>query len=170
MKKQPHIRASTLSEILVVLILVGIIQLSVFDGFSLFQRLLFRIQGKMEQSIEQLDGCYRLESLFMNCDSIRGEEYRMELYRQGIIRNELRIDDSLLIAVRPETEARPDTLLRRIVEYTLVRAIDDPERIDSLQLWNDTTCLRLGVRIRPESEAESTVQKIEQQYDRYENR
>ena len=170
MKKQRHIQASTLSEMLIVLILSGIVLLSVFDGFSLFQRLLLRIQGRLDQSIERMDGYYRLESLFMGSDSIRGDASRLELYRLGIIRDEILIDDSLLIASRPEEGVKPDTLLNRVREYKILTNEDYPERIDSLLIQNDTTLLRLGIRIRPENRTETMARKVEQQYEKDENK
>jgi hypothetical protein len=163
------IRASTLSEILIVMVLTGIILLSVFDGFSLFQRLLLRIQDKLGQSIERMDNYYRLELLFTGSDSVRGDEARMELYRQGAIRHQLLIDDSLLIAIHPGTTTKPDTLLRQVSEFAVIRNRNFPERIDSLQVRNDTVMLLLGIRDRPEDRTETEVRELEQSYHTDEN-
>lgn len=170
MKIKINIPASTLSEILVVMILTGIILLSVFDGFSLFQKLLLRMEGRLEQSIEQVDGFYRLESLFSGSDSICGDASRLMLYRQGNVRNEIVMIDSLLIIVRPETEIKPDTLLRRIAETKIVRNPDNPNRIDSLLLVHDTVSLRLGIRSRIENLAELDMKEVERLYENHEAR
>lgn len=168
-KNDTGLPASTLSEILVVMILAGIVFLSVFDGFSLFQRLLLRIQGRLDHSIERIDSYYRLESLFSGSDSIRGDAKQLDLYRRGAIRERIRIDDSLLVVTRPGNEMPPDTLLRGVSEAAIVRNPDFPERIDSLLLVNDTIRLRLGVRIREERRAEAEIKKIEQSYPRHED-
>ena len=157
--------ASTLAETLVVMILTGIVLLSVFDGFSLFERLLRRMQGDLEESMDRAESLHRLQSLFAGADSIRGDAFRMELYRQGEIREEIAIDDSLLIIRRPGMEVSPDTVLRRVSDPRIVRNPDHPERIDSLHLLNDTIPLRFGFRPQPQQTAEENARKIEEDYE-----
>ncbi len=54
--------ASTLSEVLVVMILMGIVLLSLFEGLSLFGKLSRRITGELELAAEQ---SVILDSLFI---------------------------------------------------------------------------------------------------------
>ena len=152
------------------MILTGIILLSVFDGFSLFERLLLRMQEKLDESMERTESLYRLQSLFAGADSIRGDVFRMELYRQGEVREEIAIDDSLLIVRRPDAEVSPDTVFRRVSNFRIIRNSDYPERIDSLYLLNDTIPIYLGIRPRPQQTAEETARKIEENHQKHEDR
>lgn len=165
MKRGRDLRASTLAETLVVMILAGIVLLSVFDGLDLFGKMLRRVQGRIERTMEHGEGFYRLRTLFAGCDSIRGGAERMALYRQGVVSEEIVIGDSLLIVRRPAAETAPDTLFDKVSDPRIVRNPENPERIDSLYVRLDTTLLRLGVALRPEREAEERVGHIEKNND-----
>ncbi|MCD8185039.1 MAG: type II secretion system GspH family protein [Rikenellaceae bacterium] len=156
--------ASTLSELLIVMVLIGIVLLSVWEGFTLFQRLQRRTQEKLERSLAQADCLFRLESLFKNSDSLREEPDRLELYRQGEMREYLRVKDSVLTVFRTAEGIAPDTLLRGITQCRIVSHPDFPQRIDSLLLTVDSVVLKLGMGPRLEEEALRQAMQLERNY------
>lgn len=163
-EKKRMLAASTLSEMLVVMILTGIILMGVFDGFSLLEKLLFRIQGKLEKTMVNTESVYRLESLFSSSDSICGSIVRLEFFRQGEVRHVVELSDSLLIVFKQESILRPDTLFRKVSLPQVVKNPDNPVWIDSLFFMNDTTKLCFGSFPKQELLAESEARKIEEKY------
>ncbi len=162
-KKRKHsLRASTLTEMLVVMILSGIILLSVFDGLSLFEKLLRRFSGELDRSISRMEGFYRLESLFADTDSLRQERDALVFYRAGESGWRIFREDSLLVVEYPD---RPgDTLFRKIVDWRTISTAENNEGIDSLILVHDTTTLRFGVNRSPHRNAAQEIETLEKQY------
>ncbi len=156
------LRATTLSETLVVMILAGIVLLSVFDGLSLFEQLLHRFTGRLERSMERMEAYYRLESLFTAADSARQERPGIVLYRDGAPWGRLTVADSLLTTSL--AEAPPDTLLRQLTGWQTVAHARGSERVDSLILRLDTTTLRLGIGPSPHRDAVTAIRTLEKQY------
>lgn len=162
-KKRKHsLRASTLTEMLVVMILSGIILLSVFDGLGLFEKLLRRFSGELDRSIARMEGFYRLESLFADADSLCQEEDVLVFYRAGESGWRIVRQDSLLVAEYPD---RPDdTLFRKIADWSTIPAAENNGAIDSLILVHDTTILRFGVNRSPHRNAVREIETLEKQY------
>ena len=165
-KKSRHrkLRASTLPEMMVVMILTGIVLLSVFDGFSLFETLVRRLSDRLDRSMAQMEGVQRLDRLFSTADSILRQEETLLFYRNGGPGYELTIDDSLLVVSREEI--KPDTLLLRISGWRTQTDEERPNRIDSLILVHDTTELRFGTSRSPHRNVVKTIVELEEQYNR----
>lgn len=158
------LRASTLVEMLVLMIVSGVVLLSVFDGFSLFDRLLRRIEVRMEKSTAEATGYSRLEYVFSATDSITGNVDVLQMFRSGRCWTEVVIEDSLLMLHYTGTE-RPDTLFVRVSQPRLVADRYFPQRTDSLILTNDTTELRFGLLHEPAMRAESELINLEKEND-----
>jgi len=160
-RRQP-LRASTLTEMLVVMILSGVVLLGVFDGLSLFDTLRRRSIDGMEEHIVRMEGLYRLETLLASTDSARTERGAVQLYRQGAPWRRLTIADSLL-TVDLGADKR-DTLLRRIADWRTVAAPTGRGLIDSLILVRDTVELCLGLAASPHRHAAAEMEILEKQY------
>ena len=118
--------ASTLVEVLILMILSGVVFLSVMDGLGLLRRFLDRTAQRIAERTEQYAGYFRT----VDSDSLISEgERTLALYRKGGIHARLSLADSALIVRQDE---RSDTLLRNVVR---LRTVPEPvlgARIDTL--------------------------------------
>ena len=122
--------ASTLVEVLILMILSGVVFLSVMDGLGLLRRFLDRTAQRIAERTEQYAGYFRTVDLAGDSDSLISEgERTLALYRKGGIHARLSLADSALIVRQDE---RSDTLLRNVVR---LRTVPEPvlgARIDTL--------------------------------------
>ncbi len=122
--------ASTLVEVLILMILSGVVFLSVMDGFGLLNRFLDRTSQRIAERTEQYAGYFRTVDLAGDSDSLISEgERTLALYRKGGIHARLSLADSALIVRQDE---RSDTLLRNVVR---LRTVPEPvlgARIDTM--------------------------------------
>ena len=122
--------ASTLVEVLILMILSGVVFLSVMDGLGLLSRFLDRTSQRIAERTEQYAGYFRTVDLAGDSDSLISEgERTLALYRKGGIHARLSLADSALIVRQDE---RSDTLLRNVVR---LRTVPEPvlgARIDTM--------------------------------------
>ena len=122
--------ASTLVEVLILMILSGVVFLSVMDGLGLLRRFLDRTSQRITGHTEQYAGYFRTVDLAGDSDSLVSEgEGTLALYRKGGIHARLSLVDSALIVRQDE---RSDTLLRNVVR---LRTVSEPTlgaRIDTM--------------------------------------
>lgn len=105
------LRASTLAELLVVMVVTSILLLSVTDGLTLFGRYARLITEKVTRNGEVWEGYCHLESLVASSDSLlRMPSGQVGVYRDGVAA-ELSVSDSVLSFSR---EGVKDTLLRSV--------------------------------------------------------
>lgn len=120
--------ASTLVEVLILMILSGIVFLSVMDGLGLLRRFLDRTAQRIAGHTEQYAGYFRTVDLAGDSDSLVLEsEGTLALYRRGGVHARLSLADSALIVRQDE---RSDTLLRNVAR---LRTASGPDRrIDTM--------------------------------------
>ena len=122
--------ASTLVEVLILMILSGIVFLSVMEGFGLLRRFLDRTSQRIAERTEQYAGYFHTADLAGDSDSLISEgERTLALYRKGGIHARLSLADSALIVRQDE---RSDTLLRGVVRLRTAPDIGPGGRIDTL--------------------------------------
>lgn len=122
--------ASTLVEVLILMILSGVVFLSVMDGFGLLNRFLDRTSQRISEQTEQYAGYFRTADLAGDSDSLISEgERTLALYRKGGIHARLSLADSALIVRQDE---RSDTLLRNVVRLRTVPEPVPGARIDTM--------------------------------------
>jgi hypothetical protein len=97
MLSNSKLRATTLAETLVVMVVAGIVLLVVTEGFVLFRNHTAGLAGRITENSRFYDGYYRLEEMAAGADSITGENGRAIFWRGGE-RTELVLRDSMLIA------------------------------------------------------------------------
>lgn len=125
-----RLMASTLVEVLILMILSGIVFLSVMDGLGLLRRFLDRTSQRIAGHTEQYAGYFRTVDLAEDSDSLFAENERsVALYRRGGIHARLSLADSALIVRQDE---RSDTLLRGVVRLRTAPDIGSGGRIDTL--------------------------------------
>lgn len=103
--------ASTLVEVLVVILISGILLLMLFEGTELVQKYTAEYRSRSGAGRELFEGYSRLEKLFWVSDSIGSASSGAVFYKHGHRYAEAEIKDSLLIVV---TRQSRDTLFRRV--------------------------------------------------------
>lgn len=122
--------ASTLVEVLILMILSGIVFLSVMDGLGLLRRFLDRTAQRIAGHTEQYAGYFRTVDLAGDSDSLVLEsEGTLALYRRGGVHARLSLADSALIVRQDE---RSDTLLRNVVRLRTASADGPDRRVDTM--------------------------------------
>lgn len=125
-----RLMASTLVEVLILMILSGIVFLSVMDGLGLLRRFLDGTSQRIAGHTEQYAGYFRTVDLTGDSDSLLAENERsVALYRRGGIHARLSLADSVLIVRQDE---RSDTLLRGVVRLRTAPDTGPGGRIDTL--------------------------------------
>ena len=108
-----RLSASTLIEVLILMILSGIVFLSVMEGFGLLRRFLDRTSQRIAERTEQYAGYFHTADLAGDSDSLLAEnEGRLALYRRGTVHARVVLSDSALVVYREEHGERLVTLLR----------------------------------------------------------
>lgn len=106
-----QLRASTLVETLVMMLVAGIVFLAVMEGMTLFSRLVARRTQALLGNGRQVEGYFRVGEMVARADSILIPGFgRLEVWRAGR-KSLLSLRDSALIC---QTGALCDTLLRGV--------------------------------------------------------
>ena len=160
-----NLQAATLNEILVVMILTGITTFVVFEGLSLYRRMYSYATSHNNQSVSLYDNYLRVQSLFVNADSICEADGRFKIYRQNEPVGALWIIDSLLF-FKPQNVAFTDTLLKNVSEYK-IKTVDKRRMgcIDSLILTSGKVTLKFGMDLRPDRLALVTNMELEDNFE-----
>ncbi len=158
--------ASTLVEVLILMILSGVVFLSVMEGFGLLRRFLDRTSQRIAERTEQYAGYFRTVDLAGDSDSLISESERtLAIYRKGGIHAWLSLADSALIVRQDE---RSDTLLRYVVRLRTVPEPAPGARIDTMIVELRTeqdSVLNIGfVSRRP---PDPLLEKLSEQEARY---
>ena len=122
--------ASTLVEVLILMILSGIVFLSVMDGLGLLRRFLDRTSQRIAGYTEQYAGYFRTADLTGLSDSLLAEDARsVALYRRGAVHARIVLTDSALVIRQKE---RTDTLLRGVGRLRTVPQSEPGRRADTM--------------------------------------
>lgn len=132
-------KARTLSELLIVMILSGILLLTLFEGVVLIKRYSLTFYARREEGNTLLQGYRRLESLFFLCDSLRAAEEKVCFYQEEKKLAEARQVDSLWVVNK---EGEIDTLFRRVSAYR----VEKDSLYLFLQIGSRKTALYFGIR------------------------
>lgn len=164
-----NLQAATLNEILVVMILTGITTFVVFEGLSLYQRMFSYATSHNNQSLNLYDSYLRIQSLFVDSDSICEIDGQFKIFRKNETVGALWISDSLLLFI-PQNGTFTDTILKEVSEYK-IKASDNrhPGCIDSLILTSGKVALKFGIDLRPDRLALVTNMELEDNFENDEN-
>lgn len=165
--KRTEIKAFTLNEILIVMVLTGIVSFIVFEGLSLYQRMYGYVVLQNKQSMEIYDNYFRTQGLFSNADSICEEDGYLKIYRENDCVGGIKVRDSVM-TFKPINSENIDTLFEHVSEYE-TKTYNNARYIDSLFIVSDHILLKFGVCTRPESVI-SDIMMNEIKNDSYENR
>lgn len=128
-----RLTASTLVEVLILMILSGIVFLSVMDGLGLLRRFLDRTSQRIAGHTEQYAGYFRTADLAGQSDSLLAEDARsVALYRRGAVHARIALTDSALVVRQGEQGEGADTLLRGVIRLRTVPQSEPGRRADTL--------------------------------------
>jgi len=161
-----NIKAFTLVELLVVMIIAGIILLSITEGFNLLQRV---ISKKHVQIIENMDICdayYNLENIIQNADSAAIDNENIVLYSFGEFRSSISNIDSLIIVNFANTD---DTILKNASALKLIKSnfvyIADTIAIDIRYQDTASVCWKFTIPVATEKISTINIEEQEKEYN-----
>lgn len=167
--KPSEIKASTLNEMLVVMVLTGIISFIAFEGLSLYQQMYRYVILHNKQSTDVYENYLRMQELFSSADSICKDGNSLRIYRESDCIGSLHVNDSVM-TYQPVSSLFVDTLFQEVSGYE-IKMLDDNSKasVDSLFILSDNVLIKFGICIQPNQMALSDVSLIEKE-DNYENK
>ncbi len=152
------LRASTLVETLVMMIVAGMVFLLVTEGLGMFKRLQGRLIAAMESDGRIREGVYRLESLAESADSMKRAGTGVIVYRNGA-ETMLRLSDSVLIYSRDDFV---DTIMTGVERLKHAEYDDGPDTLKvTIRKAERTFTARFGIRQNPQVEYMREINRIE---------
>lgn len=153
-----RLRASTLAETLVMMIVAGIVFLLVTEGLGIFGRLQERVIAAMESGGRIRETVYRMRSFAESADSIERAGAGVVMFRDGTEAG-LRLSDSALIYRKADFT---DTLTTGVERLELTEYDDAPDTLAiTVRRAERTFTARFGVRRNPQAEYMQEIKRIE---------
>lgn len=133
------LRAITMPELLMVMVISGIIFIAVLDGLGLFQRYASDTSARISDNSRFYENFHRLDGLISEADSVLSLDEMVITYRLGRQQAVLLKVDSLLLVITNLNDAfappdKSDTLLTRVVKFYGVPNRIHKARLDTVKL------------------------------------
>lgn len=158
-RKYRKLQASTISELLVLMIISGIILISVFNGFDSFQVIRSRITNGLNNRMAYIEGYYEMENIISLTDSIISHGEILELFRSGEKWIHIAVSDSLLL-LYDEPSSYKDTLMKHVSGYSLYPNGERENLIDSLHIINNGQRFCFWILYNQNKQVEDEISKI----------
>lgn len=142
-----RLKAATLVELLLTMIVSGIIFLLVFDGVAIIKKISSSLNKKLMANQTVLNSHRFMEHLVENADSVIARGDKLIFYRGGISRDSVTIEHTFFLL---ESNGLEDTLFTDYIDYRVVSVTGTGNRVDSLCIQNlinsnDSIWLEYGV-------------------------
>ncbi|MEA4918883.1 hypothetical protein [Proteiniphilum sp.] len=124
-----RLKANTLVELLLTMIISGIIFLLVFDGVDIIRRFSHMVNNRISTNQTVLYSHQFMEHLVENADSIVKRGNKLLFYRESTVSDSVAIGDSFFIL---ETPGLTDTLFAGYINYGTSPTPDNTNHIDSI--------------------------------------
>jgi len=155
------LRASTLAELLVVMVISSIILLLLTDGLHLFGRYTQVITNRVVRNAEIWNSYCRLESLVTSADSLLlTPSGSVEVYNKGRA-GTLSVSDGMLLFLRNDTR---DTLFHSVIGMGILSARDGN---DSLSITLSINEERLRIAFSPPQKPEISRYELKNLEEKY---
>lgn len=151
------LRASTLVETLVTMLVTGIVFLAATEGLELVARLQIRRAEAIRTATDLREGCQRLATLLLTSDSLKEEGDRLRFFRAGMT-STFALQESMLLFTRG---LFVDTLLDGVGHLRL--AVGDAEA-DTLEIAVRGRLLHFPVLKPSQRSYETAIAEIEKRY------
>lgn len=126
-----RLKANTLVELLLTMVISGIIFLLVFDGVDIIKKFSYTVNKRITANQTVLYSHRFMEHLMENADSVIGRSNKLLFYRAGIVSDSVTIGDSFFIM---ESRGVPDTLFAGYIDYHITPSLDNTAHVDSLYI------------------------------------
>ena len=161
--------ASTLVEMLIVIIVSGILFIALFDGVNLVRRYTNRLNKMLAAGNSLLDSYQQLDHLFLSCDSVTASTGIFCFYKGGERLALVEHRDSLLVCTR---SIGVDTLFREVEEIRIVPVWNIPVLVDSLgvrfRVRGKSCYFEFGRAQKPQNEWRQEALSVEDQFKKEE--
>lgn len=127
-----RLKANTLVELLLTMILSGIIFLLVFDGVAIIKEFSNTVSQRIEAGQAMLYGHQLMEHLVENADSIVKKDNMLLFYKGGVAANSVTASDSSLVL---ETKGASSTLFEGFIDYRVSSAPERTNHVDSIFIY-----------------------------------
>ncbi len=124
-----QLKASTLVELLLTMIISGIIFTLVFDGVDMMKKFSRTVNKRISSVQAMLYSHEVLEHLMENADSVVGRNNQFLFYRQGIASDSVIIGESFFIL---QSRGVTDTLFSGYLNYRIIPSLNHTDHVDSL--------------------------------------
>lgn len=151
------LRASTLVETLVMLLVAGIVFLAATEGLTLLARLTTRRAAALVEAGRQREGCARIGLLLAEADSVAAEGGRLQIYRAGAPAALALLDSMLLY----DAGLFRDTLLYGVER---LRVASHASAADTLEIGTGGRTLKFPLRASARERYAEAIDRIENQY------
>ncbi|MDR1199873.1 MAG: type II secretion system GspH family protein [Prevotellaceae bacterium] len=163
------IKAFTLTELLVVMLIAGIIMLGIMEGFRLVHRIVLDKQTRLTENMDVYDAYYHLENVITNSDSVAVDENNNFIfYMESDCRSSLYRENSFLMVKLVNIT---DTVLKNVSSLKLIKSelpyISDTVAIDITYRDTSSTCWKFIIPVAVEKTFAQTMEEKEED-SRYE--
>lgn len=159
-----RLRAFTVAELLVYMIISGVVFLSIMSGFTMFRNYSGRRIEKIMSAGEAYDGYHRLAGLLLTMGSISDDGHGTVTLFSGGNTGRLCLADSLLLV---EKGGIRDTVLKRAASLRTVpgrNAIPDSVVVEIAVGSDGLLSLAFGITAAKEKLAEKSAEETEKGY------
>lgn len=142
-----RLKANTLVELLLTMIISGIIFLLVFDGVDVVKRFSYIVNNRISANQTMLYSHRFMEHLVENADSIIKRGDKLLFYRESMVSDSVIIGETVFIL---ESRGVTDTLFAGYIDYHTSPLLENTDHIDSLFIncvvnTRDTVWLEYGL-------------------------
>jgi prepilin-type N-terminal cleavage/methylation domain-containing protein len=160
------IKAFTLAELLVVMIIAGIIMLSIMEGFALVHRITSNKQSQITENMDIYDAYYHLENIVSNSDSVEVDDNgNLIFYRDSNYQSSVYKENLFLIM---NFAGINDTVLKNVSALRLIKkelpSVSDTVAIDISYQDTSTVCWKFAIPVSAEKIFDITMEEKEKDY------
>lgn len=130
--KDRRLKANTLVELLLTMIISGIIFMLVFDGVEMIKKFSNIVNKRLTVNQTFLYNHQIMEHLMENADSVVVRNNQFLFYRRGVVSDTVMIDDSFFML---NSSGVMDTLYAGYIDYRITPSMDNANHIDSLFIY-----------------------------------
>lgn len=124
-----RLKASTLIELLLTMIISGIIFLLVFEGVEIIKKINFSVNNRLTDNERMLYSHQFIEYLMENADSVIQQDNNLLFFREGFASDSLSIEPSSFIL---KSKGSKDTLFQNYIDYRILFVLETQTQVDSL--------------------------------------
>ncbi len=124
-----QLKANTLIELMLTMIISGIIFLLVFEGVEIIKKFSLSVNKRLTDNEKILYSHQFMEHLMENADSVVQQDNNLLFFREGFVSDSVSIETSSFIL---KSNGSKDTLFQNYIDYHILLVLDTQTQVDSL--------------------------------------